>query len=150
MGEIFANFLGFLLSAIAMLFAICVILFAFGLIMRHWMKPFHNKIWKHKEKKKTSLRELFHEGVFLFILTYWIPFILLLTFGSLYFAITSAIEKNIFKTILGLLFTIFFGFKLWFMFEHTNHSKKRWNKKKRGKPIVEKKQVTGKKRKVKK
>ena len=137
MGEIFGNFLGFLLFAIAMLFAICVILFAFGWIMRHWVKPIHNKIWRHKEKKKTSLAELFHEGVFLFILTYWVPFILLLTFGSLYFAITSAIEKNMFKTILSLLFSVFFGFKLWFMFEHKEHAKKRWSRK--GKSMVKKK-----------
>ncbi len=118
-------------------FIVCValaigIIFLFGLIMRHLIVPAHDRIWKFKRKKikKISAKELFMDGLFFMILIFWVPFLLLLAIGSLYVAITSIISGNILNSILGVALSLFFGIKLWYMFEHRSKAKKRWKKRK--------------------
>ena len=128
MGDISANSFELVLFVIAMLFLLFVLLGVAGLVMRHFIRPMHDRIWKHKRKKEKSFSNLFSEGLLFFMMIIWFPFIILLTFGGLYIAITSLIAGDVLKTIIGFLFTIFFGAKFWFMFEHKEHAKKRWAK----------------------
>jgi len=111
------------------------IIFLFGLILRHIVIPTHDKIWKYKRKKKISnnLKELFMDGLFFLVLILWFPFLIILTLGSLYIAISSVIEKNILNAIIGIVLSTFFVTKLGYMLEHRSHAKKRWKIKKRKK-----------------
>jgi hypothetical protein len=108
------------------------IIFVFGLIMRHFVVPTHDRLWRYKRKKKIiSLKELFMDGLFFLILILWFPFIIILTLGSLYIAITGIIEKNILSIIIGIALSTFFGAKIGYMIEHRSHAKNRWKKKKK-------------------
>ena len=110
------------------------VIFLFGLIMRHLVIPTHDRIWKYKRKNKGSkLKELFMDGLFFLMLALWFPFILILTIGSLYIAVSAVIEKNILNIFIGIALSAFFGAKLGYMLEHRSHAKKRWKKKKRRK-----------------
>ena len=101
--------------------------FLFGLIMRHIVIPTHDRFWKYKRKnKKGDLKEVFMDGLFFLILILWIPFMLILTLGSLYIAVSAVIEKNILNAIIGIVLSTFFGAKIGYMFEHRSHAKKRW------------------------
>jgi hypothetical protein len=102
--------------------------------MRHLVIPTHDRIWKYKRKNKGSkLKELFMDGLFFLMLALWFPFILILTIGSLYIAVSAVIEKNILNIFIGIALSAFFGAKLGYMLEHRSHAKKRWKKKKRRK-----------------
>jgi hypothetical protein len=110
------------------------LIFLFGLIMRHIVIPTHDRIWKYKRRKKIiDLKELFMDGLFFLIMILWFPFILILTLGSLYIAVSAVIEKNILNAIIGIALSTFFGAKLGYMLEHRSHAKKRWKKKRRKK-----------------
>jgi uncharacterized membrane protein YcaP (DUF421 family) len=73
------------------------------------------------------------DGLFFLILILWFPFILILTLGSLYIAVSAVIEKNILNTIIGIALSTFFVTKLGYMLEHRHHAKKRWKIKRRKK-----------------
>jgi len=105
------------------------IVLAFGLIMQHIIRPVHDKMWGHKKKKRTDLKTLFLDGMFLLIMALWIPFIVLLTLGSLYVAVTAVIEKNILNSIIGIALSVFFGAKIGYMLEHRIAAEKRWKRK---------------------
>jgi hypothetical protein len=102
--------------------------------MRHIVIPTHDRIWKYKRRnRKGDLKEVFMDGLLFLILILWFPFILILTLGSLYIAVTAVIEKNILDSIIGIVLSTFFGAKLGYMLEHRSHAKKRWKIKKRKK-----------------
>lgn len=106
-------------------------IFLFGLIMRHIVVPTHDKLWKYKRKKwGANFKELFMDGLFFLVLILWFPFILILTLGSLYIAVTAVIEKNVLNAVIGIVLSTFFGAKLGYMIEHRSHAKKRWKTKK--------------------
>jgi hypothetical protein len=110
------------------------IIFLFGLIMRHIVIPTHDKIWRYKRKKIGSgLKELFMDGLFFLIMILWFPFIIILTLGSLYIAVSAVVEKNILNIIIGIALATFFGAKLGYMLEHRSHAKKRWKNKRKKK-----------------
>jgi hypothetical protein len=122
-----------LLVLLGIIFFIAVV-FSFGLIMRHIVIPSHDKIWKYKRRnKKGDLKEVFMDGLLFLILILWFPFILILTLGSLYIAVTAVIEKNVLNAVIGIALSTFFGAKLGYMLEHRSHAKKRWKIKKRKK-----------------
>ena len=130
MGDIFPNFFRFLLSVISVSFLIVVLAIGLGTIMRHFVRPTYNKIWKYKEEKKTSLRNLFSEGLLLGIVMLWFPLVIFLFFASLYFTINSIGDGNVLASVFGVLLSLFFALKIWFMFEHKEYAKKRWESKK--------------------
>jgi len=111
---------------IALLF---LVFFVLGFLMIYIIRPIHDRIWGYKIKRKVTPHSLFFEGAWLHFLIYWFALIIALTLVGVYIVVTSLISLNILGIIGGLLITIFFGFKAFFMFEHHERAKKRHNKK---------------------
>lgn len=123
------GFISIMIIFIISLIVFVISILLFGWIMIHFVRPIHDRIWGYRIARAVTLRNLIHEGIWLTILILWFSLMFSFVALGIYLIVHAIINKEIIPGLLGITLGIFFSSKIFFMFEHTERTKKRHNKK---------------------